>query len=152
MRASAAGFGWIVWAYQSATRERPLINRRLGVSKQCAFFFSFLLPLSLRKSFCHLRSHPSAAGPCETSPATMTKGKTSALERVKKAVTQGKGKRSARGRSSSRSALPKGWIQGDWMPSVIRQEDLDDMVEGGVIPHDVASSSGERDRTSTPRW
>ena len=64
----------------------------------------------------------------------MTKGKTSALERMKKAAAQGKGKRSARGGSSSRSTLLKGWIQGDWMPSVILQEDLDDMVEGGVIP------------------
>ena len=72
----------------------------------------------------------------------MTKGKTFALERAKKATAQGKGKRSARGRSSSRSTLPKGWIQGDWMPSVIRQEDLDDMVEGGVIPHEAARLPG----------
>ena len=72
----------------------------------------------------------------------MAKDKTSALERAKKAAAQGKGKRSARGGSSSRSALPRGWIQGDWMPSVIRQEDLDDMVEGGVIPHEAARLSG----------
>ena len=72
----------------------------------------------------------------------MTKSKTSALERTKKAAAAGKGKRSARGGSSSRTALPKGWIQGDWMPSVLRQEDLDDMVEGGVIPHEVARLPG----------
>ena len=65
----------------------------------------------------------------------MVKGKTTALERAKKAAAAAKGKRSARGGSSSRTVLPKGWIQGDWMPSVLRQEDLDDMVEGGVIPH-----------------
>ena len=28
------------------------------------------------------------------------------------------------------------------MPSVIRQEDLDDMVEGGVIPHEAARLPG----------
>ena len=38
-RASAAGFDGIAWAYQSATRKRPLISCRLGVSKQCASFF-----------------------------------------------------------------------------------------------------------------
>ena len=111
-RASAAGFDWIAWAYQSATRKRPLISCRLGVSKQCASFF-FLLPLSFRKSFRHLRSHPSAASLFEISPAMMVKGKTTSLEHVKKAAAAGKGKRSARGGSSSRTALPKGWIQGD---------------------------------------
>ena len=30
------------------------------------------------------------------------------------------------------------------MPSVIRQEDLDDMVEGGVIPHEAARLPGEK--------
>ena len=72
----------------------------------------------------------------------MMKSKTSALEHAKKAAAAGKGKRSARGGSSSRTALPKGWIQGDWMPSVLRQEDLDDMVEGGVIPHEAARLPG----------
>ena len=74
----------------------------------------------------------------------MVKEKTSALERTKKAAVQGKGKKSARGGSSSRTALPRDWIQGDWMPSVLRQEDLDDMVEGGVIPHQAARLPGER--------
>ena len=77
-------------------------------------------------------------------PATMAKDKTSALERAKEAAGQGKGKRSPRGGSSSRSALPRGWIQGDWMPSVIRQEDLDDMVEGGSFPMKLRISRGER--------
>ena len=83
----------------------------------------------------------------------MVKGKTTALERAKKVPVAGKGKRSARGGSSSRTALPKGWIQGDWMPSVLRQEDLDDMVEGGAIPHEAARlpGGGGGDRTSTPR-
>ena len=74
----------------------------------------------------------------------MTKSKTSALERTKKAAAAGKGKRSARGGSSSRTALPKGWIQGDWMPSVLWQEDLDDMVEGGSFPTKLRVSRGER--------
>ena len=75
----------------------------------------------------------------------MTKSKTSALEHAKKAAAAGKGKRSARGGSSSRTALPKGWIQGDWMPSVLRQEDLDDMVEGGgSFPTKLRVFRGER--------
>ena len=74
----------------------------------------------------------------------MTKSKTSALERAKKAAAAGKGKRSARGGSSSRTALPKGWIQGDWMPSVLRQEDLDDMVEGESFPMKLRVFQGER--------
>ena len=79
----------------------------------------------------------------------MTKGKTSALERVKKAAAAGKGKRSARGGSSSRTAPPKGWIQGDWMSSVLRQEDLDDMVEGGgSFPTKLRVSRGERSNLS----
>ena len=78
----------------------------------------------------------------------MTKSKTSALERAKKAAAAGKGKRSARGGSSSRTALPKGWIQGDWMPSVLRQEDLDDMVEGGSFPTKLRVSRGERSNLS----
>src|SRR3954467_14812443 len=73
----------------------------------------------------------------------MGKDKTFALESAKKAAAQGKGKKSARGGSSSRTALPRGWIQGDWMPTVIRQEDLDDMVEGGVIPHEAARLPGK---------
>ena len=73
----------------------------------------------------------------------MVKEKTSALERAKKAAVQGKGKKSARGGSSSRTALPKDWIQGDWMPSAIRQDDLDDLVEGGFIPHESARLPGK---------
>src|SRR4051812_28813018 len=73
----------------------------------------------------------------------MGKDKTSALERAKKAAVQGKWKKSARGGSSSRTALPRGWIQGDWMPTVLRQEDLDDMVKGGVIPHEAARLPGK---------
>ena len=73
----------------------------------------------------------------------MVKDKTSALERAKKAAVQGKGKKSARGGSSSRTALPKDWIQGDWMPSVIRQDDLDDLVEGGLIRHESARLPGK---------
>ena len=73
----------------------------------------------------------------------MVKEKTSALERAKKAAVQGKGKKSARGGSSSRTTLPKDWIQGDWMPSVIRQDDLDHLVEEGFIPHESARLPGK---------
>src|SRR4051812_830824 len=71
----------------------------------------------------------------KTSLETMVKDKTAAAERAKKAAVKGMGKKSGRGGSSSRAALPPGWLQGDWMPSVLTQEDIDDMVEGGLIPH-----------------
>nr|XP_045086191.1 coiled-coil domain-containing protein 96-like [Aegilops tauschii subsp. strangulata] len=40
------------------------------------------------------------------------------------------------GGSSSRFGLPPGWIQGDWIRSMIRKEDLVDLVEGGLIAHE----------------
>ena len=49
----------------------------------------------------------------------MGKEKTVALERAKKATAKAKGKRTSRGGSSSRSGLPPGWIQGDWIRSMI---------------------------------
>lgn len=64
------------------------------------------------------------------------------LERAKKTAAQAKAKKSGRGGSSSRSALPWVWIQGDWMPSAIRQDDIDDLVEGGLIPHGSARLLG----------
>ncbi|SPT20405.1 unnamed protein product [Triticum aestivum] len=73
----------------------------------------------------------------------MVKERTLALERAKKVAVQGKGKKSTRGGSSSRTALPKGWIQGNWMPSTIRLDDLDDLVEGGFIPHGSARLPGK---------
>ena len=62
----------------------------------------------------------------------MGKDKTVALERAKKATAKAIGKKKSRGGSSSRSGLPAGWIQGDWICSTIQQEDLE---EGGLIPH-----------------
>ena len=65
----------------------------------------------------------------------MGKEKTEALERAKKTTVKAKGKKSSRGGSSSRSGLPRGWIQGDWIRSTIRQDDIDDLAEEGLIPH-----------------
>ena len=65
----------------------------------------------------------------------MVKEKTEALERAKKATAKAKGKKTSRGGSSSRSGLPCGWIQGDWIRSTICQDDIDDLVEEGLIPH-----------------
>ena len=62
----------------------------------------------------------------------MVKDKTAALERVKKATGVVKGKKKNRG-SSSRSGLPPGWIQGDWIRSLLWQEDLDELVESGLV-------------------
>ena len=72
----------------------------------------------------------------------MGKEKTVALERAKKATTKAKGKKTSRGGSSSRSGLPPGWIQGDWIRSKISQDDIDDLVEGGLIPHQLARLPG----------
>ena len=73
----------------------------------------------------------------------MAKEKTAALERAKKATAKAKGKRTRRGESSSRSGLPPGWIQGDWIRSTIHQEDLDDLADGGLIPHGSARLPGK---------
>ena len=64
----------------------------------------------------------------------MVKDKTAALERAKKATAAAKGKKTARG-SSSRSGLPPGWIQGDWIHSTIMKEDLNDLAHDGLIAH-----------------
>ena len=62
----------------------------------------------------------------------MVKDKTAALKRAKKAIGAVKGKKQNRG-SSSRAGLPPGWIQGDWIRSLIRQVDLDELMESGLI-------------------
>ena len=67
----------------------------------------------------------------------MVKDKTAALERVKMAMGAANGKKTNR-RSSSRSRLPSGWIQGDWIRSLIQQEDLDELAESGLIVHKAA--------------
>ena len=65
----------------------------------------------------------------------MVKEKTTALEREKKATAaaKAKGRATSRGGSSSRSRLPQGWIQGDWIRSTITQKDLDDLASEGLI-------------------
>ena len=71
----------------------------------------------------------------------MGKEKTAALERAKKATAKENRKATSRGGSSSRTGLPKGWIC-----LVIRQEDLDDLAEGGLIPHGSARLPGKESR------
>ena len=75
----------------------------------------------------------------------MGKDKTVALERTKKetATAKSKGKKMSRG-SSSRSGLPPGWIQGDWIRSTIWQEDLDDLAAGGLIAPESARMPGNK--------
>ena len=65
----------------------------------------------------------------------MVKDKTAALERAKKATMKAKGRATSWGGSSSRTGLPRGWIQRDWIRSTIRQKDLDDLADEGLIPH-----------------
>ena len=76
------------------------------------------------------------------SSATMVKEKTAALERAKKATAKAKGRATSRGGSSSRSRLPQGWIQGDWIRSTITQKDLDDLANEGLIEHGAARLPG----------
>ena len=78
-----------------------------------------------------------------SSPATMVKERTAALERAKKATAKVKGRATSRGGSSSRSRLPQGWIQGDWIRSTITQKDLDDLANEGLIPHGSARLPGK---------
>ena len=65
----------------------------------------------------------------------MGKDKTAALEHAKMVMATTKGKKISRGGSSSRSGLPRGWTQGHWIGSTIQREDLEDLVEGGLISH-----------------
>ena len=58
-----------------------------------------------------------------------------ALERAKNATAKAKGRGTSRSGSSSRTGLPPGWIQGNWIRSTITQADLDDLADGGLIPH-----------------
>ena len=81
----------------------------------------------------------------------MVKEKTAALERAKKATAQEKAKKSGWGGSSSRSALLRGRIQGDRMPSVIRQEDLDQLAEGDSFLTNLRASRGTRSSCSLSR-
>ena len=60
----------------------------------------------------------------------MAKDKTAARERAKKSTA--KGKKEAKG-LTSRSALLPGWIQGDWIPSTISGEDLENLTSGVLI-------------------
>ena len=62
----------------------------------------------------------------------MLKDKTAALEHTKKTKEVAKGKKQQRG-SSSRVGLPWGWLQGNWIRSSIRQADLDELAESGLI-------------------
>ena len=87
---------------------------------------------------------PTAQRRCSVpaSSATMVKEKTAALERAKKATTKVKGRATSRGGSSSRSRLPQGWIQDDWIRSTITQKDLDDLANEGLIAHGAARLPG----------
>ena len=62
----------------------------------------------------------------------MVKDKTTVLERAKKAMGAAKGNKRNCG-SSSRVGLPPGWIHGDWIRSSVRQEDLAELEESGLI-------------------
>lgn len=67
----------------------------------------------------------------------MVKDKTAALEHAKKAMGAAKGKKQNRG-SSSHAGLPPGRIQGNWIWSLLRQEDLDELAESGLIAQGAA--------------
>ncbi|KAI5014102.1 hypothetical protein ZWY2020_055492 [Hordeum vulgare] len=54
----------------------------------------------------------------------MPKGKTSKLERAKKG---------GKGRNPGRTAVPPGWIHGDFLPSTGTKEDVLDLAENGMV-------------------
>ena len=62
----------------------------------------------------------------------MVKDKTAALELAKKTKEVAKGRKQQCG-SLSRARLQPGWIQGDWIRSLIQQADLDELAELGLI-------------------
>ena len=57
----------------------------------------------------------------------MTKGQTSKLE------SQKKKKKAAAPALRRQRALPAGWIQGDFLPSTVTADDLQELVEQGMI-------------------
>ena len=108
----------------------------------CARLFPLLSPRLLHRAQ-HLHSR------CRCSPA-MVQDKAAALGHAKKATGAAKGKKQNRG-SSSRAGLPPGWIQGDWIRSSLRQEDLDELVESGLIAKGAARMpEGEMDPQPRP--
>lgn len=135
-RVTVAGFDRIVWAYKLVTQKCPYKRHRTGLLNN-APSFSFFLRF-LRCACFHSRCR----SPARTRFAATGKVKTVAFEREKKATAKAKGKMTNRGGSSSRSTLPPGWIQGDWIRSTISQDNIDDLVEGGLIPHESARLSG----------
>ena len=71
----------------------------------------------------------------------MAKDKTKTLERAKKTAGTAKGKKLNRG-SSSCSKLPAGWIQGDWIQSSLRRDDMDELMESGLVAKGAARLPG----------
>nr|XP_040251687.1 nucleolin-like [Aegilops tauschii subsp. strangulata] len=71
----------------------------------------------------------------------MAKDKTKTLERAKKTAGTTKGKKLNRG-SSSCSKLPAGWIQGDWIQSSLRRDDMDELMESGLVAKGAARLPG----------
>ncbi|KAI5022131.1 hypothetical protein ZWY2020_058861 [Hordeum vulgare] len=74
----------------------------------------------------------------------MTKGQTSKLEARKK---RGKAVAPAR----KQRTLPAGWIQGDFLPSTVTEEDLLELVEHGMIVHKSWRLPAEGETEPTPR-
>ena len=102
--ATVAGFDRIARTHASATRKWAFKSGEAEASALCVSIL--LLPLFLHR----IRLLPSR----RRRSAAIEKEKTMALERTKKATGAAKGKKTNRG-SSSRSGLPLGWIQGDWI-------------------------------------
>ncbi|KAE8802475.1 hypothetical protein D1007_21793 [Hordeum vulgare] len=87
---------------------------RLGLGLQLRLDLFLLLlhlrPTSFDQSFLHHRSH--------------AEEKISKLERAKKG---------GKGRKPGRTAVPTGWIQGDFLSSTVTKEDVLDLVENGMV-------------------
>ena len=75
----------------------------------------------------------------------MTKGQASKLEAKKK-----KGKAAAPAQRRQRT-LPAGWIQGDFLPSMVTEENLLELVEHGMIAHKSWRLPAEGETEPAPR-
>ena len=98
------GFDRIAQAHASATRKQAFKSGEAEAFALCA-----LIPLLPPLPVDRIYSLPRRRRTVSVQPVPMAKEKTAALEHAKKATTTVKGKKMNRG-SSSRSALPPGWI------------------------------------------
>ena len=137
-RATVAGFDRIARAYKSVTRKQPHIRHRTGVFEQCALISS---PSSSDLSAAF------ASVPALLLRARLTGNDGEGEDGGPGAREEGDGEGEGKG-DQSRRVFFEGWPAARLDPgrldrSTIRQADLDDLADGGLIPHGSARLPGK---------